>query len=113
MLHIIWIGIQNWVHDDFYENLPRFEEVSVEEFEMLKQHIGHRQTFMETSSGRRNQKKWSDYYSKRIPIDEKKDGKAIAFGRALIESIWKYTLNVWTGHNEALHGKKQVFSKRY
>ena len=36
MLHIIWIGIQNWVYDNFDEALPRGEEVSVDEFEMQK-----------------------------------------------------------------------------
>ena len=37
----------------------------------------------------------------------------MAFGRILIESIWKYTLNVWTRHNEAVHGKTQVLKKRH
>ena len=68
---------------------------------------------MEPFSGRRNQKKSSDYYAKRILIDEKKHGKAIAFGKALVECIWKYTLNVWMQHHEAVHGIKQVCNKRY
>ena len=113
MLRIIWIGIKNWVYNDFNEALPRGDDVSIEEFEKLK--IAYK---AQTDIGwkhflvGRTSKKWSVYYATRILNDEKKDGKVIAFGRTLIESIWKYTLNVWTMHNETVHVKKtQVLKK--
>ena len=36
LLRVIWIGIQNWIHNDFEGELPRGDDVTSEEFEALK-----------------------------------------------------------------------------
>ena len=57
-------------------------------------------------------KGWREYYEMRSLNSSMSEGKGIAFGRQLVESIWVYTLQVWKWHNESVHGKRGEYSKR-
>ena len=112
MLRIIWIGIQNWVYNDFDGPLPQGDEVSNEEHQVL------REAFVDQSKIGWNHflvgrlaKGWRRYYELRTSREDNSGGKAIAFGRTLVESIWSYTIQVWKRHNESVHSKKGSYSK--
>ena len=57
-------------------------------------------------------KGWRSYFEGRLPEDNERDGKAIAFSRDLVNSIWVFTLGVWKVHNEGIHGTQGRYSDR-
>ena len=113
LLRIIWIGLQNWVYEDFEEELPKGDDVTKEEHSILvrafeeQNRIGWKHFVVGRIS-----KVWKKYFALRLPEDIKKGGKVTAFSRTLVYSIWTYTLQVWKRHNEAVHGKKGKYSNR-
>ena len=112
LLRIIWIGIQNWVYNDFDEELPKENDVSQAEYEVLKEAF-HQQSEIGWNHflvGRISNK-WRRYYEMRTD-GEHSEGRGVAFGRTLVEGIWTYTLQVWKWRNESVHGERGGYSKR-
>ena len=113
MVRVMWIGIQNWIFDDFDEALPRGNELTNTQYDALciaykkQNEIGWDQFLVGHIS-----KAWSDFYRLRIQSSDESEGKITAYTRNLISAIWTYTLNVWKSHNEAVHGKKNKYSNR-
>ena len=112
-LRIIWIGIQNWIYQDFDEDLPKGDDVSDHEFALLRQaydeqnRIGWNHFLVG-----RVARGWSTYYEHRVSDGILKDGLTQAFGRTLVEGLWIYTLHVWNRRNELVHGKNKTYSNR-
>ena len=113
MLRIIWIGIQNWIYNDFDEKLPKGDDVNQDEYLALvsaynmQAVIGWDHFLVgKVSVG------WKEYYSLRLPESKEKVGKILAFGRNLVDAIFTFTLNVWKRHNESVHGKTGKYSNR-
>lgn len=112
-LRVIWIGIQNWIYEDFFEDLPAGEEINNQEYEILvkafqeQTNIGWKHFLVG-----RVAKGWSEYMAQRIPDGTMKDGLLRVFGKTLVESVWKFTLNGWKFRNEEVHGRHEPHSKR-
>ena len=113
LLRIIWIGIQNWIYEDFDEELPKGDEISDTSYAKLCEAYHHQSLigWKHLLVGRISIK-WSQFYLEKLDNDEYAEGKTEAFGRDLVKSLWKYTLAVWTSHNEAVHGKNKKYSDR-
>ena len=113
LLRIIWIGLQNWIYNDFDEELPRGDEINNEEYLALVSAYN-----MQTEIGWEHflvgkiTSQWKKYYEMRLPESKERYGKVLAFGRTLVNGIWTFTLNVWKRHNEAVHGKSGKYSNR-
>ena len=113
LLRVIWIGIQNWIYRDFDGDLPCGEEINAEEYRLLTHaYESQNEIGWDHFITGKVSKKWSAFYALRVPESMEKEGKVLAFGRTLVDSIWSYTLDVWRAHNEAVHGKKNRHSKR-
>ena len=113
MLRVIWIGIQNWIFDDFNEALPHGDDIDKNEYDALvraynSQNLIGWDHFLEGKTS----KAWNEFYSLRLSEGKEKNGRIISFGKNLVDSIWMYTLDVWRAHNESVHGKRTKYSDR-
>ena len=119
MTEIMWTGVQRWIHDEFdeertqKENLPFGDDVTQEQCEILldafeeQKEIGWDHFIVgRVATG------WSKYFATNIEDSYEKEGKVIAFGRTLVRATWKFTMSVWVGHNEAVHGTDNKYSAR-
>ena len=109
----IWIGIQNFVYNDFEGTIPRFDDITITQHQILvdayeEQNLIGWDHFL---VGRLSLK-WGQFYKTRITNDGKTEGRVIAFTRKVVQSIWKYTLHVWKRHNDANHGGDKKYSTR-
>ena len=113
MIEIIWIGILNWIFEEFEGELPCGDELSEERYQALarayhcQSEIGWDQFLVGRIS-----KQWNTYYALGLNDDDEKNGKTLVFGRNMVNGIWKYTLCVWGSHNEKVHGRKSKYSTR-
>ena len=119
MTAIMWTGVQRWIHDEFdeertqKENLPFGDDVTQEQCEILldafeeQKEIGWDHFIVgRVATG------WSKYFATNVEDSYEKEGKVIAFGRTLVRATWKFTMSVWVGHNEAVHGTDNKYSAR-
>ena len=113
LFQIISIGIKHWIYGDFEESLPKGDELSDGEYEALVRAYDHQNLigWNHFVVGKFS-KCWCKYYALRVPESKEKQGKVLAFGQKLVESLWILTLTVWQRHNEAVHGKKGKYSAR-
>ena len=112
-LRVVWIGLQNWVYNDFNEQLPKGDEINEEEYEALgraysKQTIIGWDHFLVGKIV----EEWKVYYALRVSGDSLSDGKAMAFSVDLVNSVWAFSLRVWKSHNDSVHGKRGRYSDR-
>ena len=113
LFQAIWIGIQNFVYNDFEGTIPRFDDITITQHQILvdayeEQNLIGWDHFL---VGRLSLK-WGQFYKTRITNDGKTEGRVIAFTRKVVQSIWKYTLHVWKRHNDANHGGDKKYSTR-
>ena len=109
---VIWIGLQNWIYEDFNEELPKGDEITDEEYRALRRAFCDQERIgWDHFLVGRMAKGWREYFEMRSVESPIREGRGIAFGRKLVESIWIYTLQVWRWHNESVHGKRGGYSK--
>lgn len=95
------------------EPLPKGDDVSDEEYAILtREYDAQSKIGWDHFVVGKIAKVWKEYYVLRLSDCDEKEGKAIAFGRTLVESIWSYTLYVWKSHNEGVHGANRKYSDR-
>ena len=112
-LRIIWIGIQNWIYQDFDEALPQGDDVSQEQYTLLtKAYEDQGRIGWQHFVVGRVSKSWTEFYATTLPEDKTKQGKIIAFGKNLVEATWAFALEVWKSHNGMVHGTGSGYSKK-
>ena len=104
-LRIVWIGLQNWIFQDFDEDLPYGDDVFKEQYNLLTKAYADQEVigWKHFVVGRVS-RSWTDFYATTLPDDKTKQGKIIAFGKHLVESTWAYALDIWKSHNGMVHG---------
>ena len=112
-LRIIWIGIQNWIFNDFDEILPAGDELTTQQHSILTEAFHHQEKIgWDNFLAGRISKTWTKYYATTIPNDKTKQGKLIAFGKKMVEATWSMTLEIWKSHNGLVHGNGKGLSKK-
>ena len=104
-LRIIWIGLQNWIYLDFNGELPKSNDDNHQQYSKICQAYNHQSTIgWQHFYQCRIFTYWTEFYRSKVPPGPEKEGKIIAFGKALIEANWILTQNVWKSHNDLAHG---------
>lgn len=113
LLRIIWIGIQNWIHQDFDKPLVKGDNVSNVKYDAIKKVYGMQAVIgQDHFVAGKIEKGWKEYYTLRLPDSKEKAEQVIAFSRTMVASIWVYTLMVQKSHNKGVHDKRGSFSDR-
>ena len=87
MLEIMWIGIKRWVNDEDDDDLPRGDDVTPAQFDLLinayKHQCGIGWDHFITG---RITKEWSIYYESNLEENDEKRGKVMAFARDTVKA---------------------------